>query len=75
MSRQLSQLEDELGIKLFARSNHKILLTEEGRLSQRRTEEMLFLAEKTKKELSCDKESVAGEISIGCGEFLSINEL
>ena len=75
LSRQLAQLEEELGVKLFKRSNHKILLTEEGKLLQRRAEEILLLTEKTKKELSYDREAVAGEISIGCGEFLSINEL
>ena len=30
LSRQLAQLEEELGVKLFTRSNHKILLTEDG---------------------------------------------
>ena len=75
LSRQLAQLEEELGVELFRRSNHKVLLTEEGKLLQRRAEEILFLAEKTKKELYCDKNSVTGEISIGCGEFLSMDEL
>ena len=42
---------------------------------QRRAREILYLTEKTKKELSYDNEIVAGEISIGCGEFLGMNEL
>ena len=75
LSRQLAQLEEDLGVKLFKRSNHKVLLTEEGKLLQRRAEEIVILTEKTKKELSYDKESVVGEISIGCGEFLSMDEL
>ncbi|BBM51841.1 LysR family transcriptional regulator [Leptotrichia trevisanii] len=75
LSRQLAQLEEELGVKLFTRSNHKILLTEDGKFLQRRAREILYLTEKTKKELSYDNEIVAGEISIGCGEFLGMNEL
>jgi len=75
LSRQLAQLEEELGVKLFTRNNHKILLTEDGKFLQRRAREILYLTEKTKKELSYDNEIVAGEISIGCGEFLGMNEL
>ena len=75
LSRQLAQFEEELGVKLFTRSNHKILLTEDGKFLQRRAREILYLSEKTKKELSYDNEIVAGEISIGCGEFLGMNEL
>ena len=75
LSRQLAQLEEELGVKLFTRINHKILLTEDGKFLQRRAREILYLTEKTKKELSYDNEIVAGEISIGCGEFLGMNEL
>lgn len=75
LSRQLAQFEEELGVKLFTRSNHKILLTENGKFLQRRAREILYLTEKTKKELSYDNEIVAGEISIGCGEFLGMNEL
>ena len=50
-------------------------MTEDGKFLQRRAREILYLTEKTKKELSYDNEIVAGEISIGCGEFLGMNEL
>lgn len=68
ISRQLMQLEEELGVKLFKRSNHSILLTEQGMLLKRRAQELVSLAEKTKRELS-QEEELGGEISIGSGEY------
>ncbi|MDO4544535.1 MAG: LysR family transcriptional regulator [Bacillota bacterium] len=72
LSRQLMQLEEELGVKLFNRSNHSIVLTEEGMLLKRRAQELLSLADKTKKELKQEKE-LSGEIFIGSGEFRSFS--
>ena len=69
LSRQLMQLEEELGVKLFRRSNHSIVLTEEGLLLKRRAEELVALAEKTKNELSRSEETLGGLISIGSGEY------
>lgn len=68
LSRQLMQLEDELGVKLFSRSNHNIKLTEDGMLLRRRAQELVSLADKTIEELSGDSHELSGEISIGCGE-------
>ena len=68
LSRQLMQMEEELGVKLFRRGKHSILLTEEGMLLRRRAQEIVDLAEKTAKELKRGEELVSGEISIGCGE-------
>ena len=75
LSRQISQLEEELGVKLFHRSNHHIILTDDGMLLKRRAQELIELSEKTKRELSHDNELVSGEIAIGCGETKSIIEL
>lgn len=75
LSRQLMQLEEELGVKLFDRSSHSIILTSEGMLLKRRAQEMLTLAEKAKAELKQDEESLTGKISIGAGELLSMEEL
>ena len=47
LSRQMMQLEDELGTKLFKRSRYCIKLTEDGLFLKRRAEEILSLAENT----------------------------
>lgn len=72
LSRQLMQLEQELGVKLLRRSKHSMLLTEDGMLLYRRAQEIINLAEKTEKELSHGEETVSGEISIGCGETQNV---
>lgn len=71
LSRQIAELEKELGVKLFTRSNHNIVLTEDGMLLKRRAQELLSLADKTKLELLCREEKLEGTIAIGSGEFLS----
>ena len=70
LSRQLMNLEEELGIKIFNRSNHRIILTEDGLLFQRRAEEIVALMEKTKNEFTAEHQ-LSGEIVIGSGEFPS----
>ena len=75
LSRQLMQLEQELGVKLFYRGGHAVRLTEEGMLLRRRAQEMADLAQKTERELKHGKEAVLGEISIGCGETQNMKPL
>lgn len=75
LSRQLMQLEEELGVKLFSRSNHNIKLTEDGMLLRRRAQELVSLADKTIEELSGDSHELSGEISIGCGETRNMDFL
>lgn len=75
LSRQLMQLEKELGVKLFQRGKHNIYMTEEGMLFRRRAQELVNLAEKAKCELSQTGDHLTGEIAIGCNESQSMNEL
>jgi DNA-binding transcriptional LysR family regulator len=70
LSRQLIQLEEELGVKLFKRSNHNIILTDDGMLLKRRAQEIISLAQKTKREF-VQEEQLSGEIAIGSGELQS----
>ena len=68
LSRQLKELEEELGKQLFIRGSRKITLTEEGLLLRKRAEEIVELLDKTEQELSRSDEQVSGEIYIGAGE-------
>lgn len=75
LSRQLMQLEEELGVKLFQRSKHRSLLTEDGLRFKRRAQEIVALAEKTKQEFSGKNDELAGEIALGCGETQNMSFL
>lgn len=68
LSRQLMDLEKELGKKLFVRGSRRVSLTEEGMLLRKRAGEMIELEEKTLAELQQDSEAVSGDVFIGAGE-------
>ena len=69
LSRQLMDLEAELGRKLLIRGSRKVTLTEEGALLRKRAEEILDLMEKTRSELcETDEADITGDIYIGGGE-------
>lgn len=68
LSRQLAELEQELGVRLFERGKRKITLTEEGIILRRRAEEMMELESKLEKELRQSNEAIGGVISIGAAE-------
>lgn len=72
LSRQLINLEEELGVKLFHRGKYSVRLTEDGLLLKRRAQELLTLTDKTMMELSHKENRISGEISIGCGETRSM---
>ena len=51
LSRQLKELEEELGKQLMIRGNRKIVLTQDGMLLRKRAEEILELVDRTEKEV------------------------
>lgn len=75
LSRQISQMEEELGVKLFRRGTRKIVLTDEGMLLRRRAEEILELVDKAEKELVEQTEAVEGTVSIGCGDLQAVQTM
>lgn len=68
LSRQMQNLETEIGQKLFIRGTRKITLTEAGMLLQKRAEEIIELYEKTESELNAPITDISGDIYIGGGE-------
>lgn len=68
LSRQLKDMEEELGKQLFIRSNRKITLTEEGMILRKRAEEITELVKKAQDEIALSDKTIAGDISIGAGE-------
>ncbi len=74
LSRQLMQMEEDLGVKLFDRQQHKLVLTPAGSLLVHRAQEIISLVEKTTLDLQAQEE-IAGNISIGVGEMEVVNLL
>lgn len=68
LSRQMMDLEKELGKKLFTRTNKKTYLTEDGLYLKQRAQEILSLVEKTASELQSTSEEIYGRIHFGAGE-------
>lgn len=68
LSRQLKELEEELGKKLFIRSNYSIKLTDEGMLLRKRAEDILDMVDKTTDEFKSLDDINGGDIHIGCAE-------
>lgn len=68
LSRQMQELEKELGKPLFIRTNKKTLLTEDGLHLKGRAQEILSLVEKTTAELQTTSEEIYGHIHFGAGE-------
>ena len=68
LSRQLKELEEQLGKKLFIRKSHHIVLTEEGMLLRNRAEEIIGMVDKVEKEFYSMEDTVSGDVYIGGGE-------
>ena len=68
LSRQLAQLETELGKKLFHRGSRTITLTEDGVYLRQRAQEIVTLLDRTQAELTTSDDVVAGTVSIGAAE-------
>lgn len=74
LSRQIRELEEELGQTLFSRGGRELSLTREGLLLWPRAEEIVGLAEITEKEFrSLGEKTVSGDLSLGCGESKALS--
>ena len=68
LSRQMQNLEKEIGQQLFIRGTKKITLTEAGQLLRKRAEEIIELYNQTEAELNKPITDISGDIYIGGGE-------
>lgn len=68
LSRQMQNLEKEIGQQLFIRGTKKITLTETGQLLRKRAEEIIELYNQTEAELDKPFSEVKGDVYIGGGE-------
>ncbi len=73
LSRQIKDLENELGQQLLIRGSHKVRLTAEGIIFKKRAEEIIALVDKTEEEFSSMKDTLSGDIYIGGGETDAMN--
>lgn len=75
LSRQLKDLEKEVGKQLLIRGSKRVTLTEDGMLLRKRAEEMVELLEKTKAELAASEEIISGDIYMGSGETEAVSTI
>ena len=68
LSRQIRDMEEELGVTLFVRTNRNLVLTKEGMRLRKRAQEIVDLMDKTQSEFQEAEEEVTGDIHIGTGE-------
>ncbi len=68
LSKQMMDLEKQLGKQLFIRGKRKITLTEEGTYLRNRAQEIMELIDNTEAAFRANDESLGGDITIGCGE-------
>ncbi|MDF2058565.1 LysR family transcriptional regulator [Priestia megaterium] len=75
LSRQLKDLEQKLGKKLFIRSSHSVILTDEGMLLRKRAEEIVNMVDKLEAEFSSMEETISGDVYIGGGETEAMKQI
>ncbi|MBT9779657.1 LysR family transcriptional regulator [Clostridium sp. MCC353] len=74
LSRQLMDLEEELGTTLFIRGKRSLVLTDDGLLFKQRAEEIVELTERASREF-LDRESISGVIALGATESVGSRTL
>lgn len=75
LSRQMMDLENQLGKQLFIRGKRKVTLTEDGIFLRNRAHEIMKLLENTETALHTDTENLSGDIFIGCGETVAMDTI
>jgi DNA-binding transcriptional LysR family regulator len=75
LSRQIREMEEELGKQLLIRGNRKVTLTQEGMILRKRAEEIIDLVQKTEHEITLSDDTITGDVYIGTGETEGVRQL
>ncbi len=75
LSRQIKDLEGELGVQLLIRKSHNVSLTPDGMRLRKRAEEIVSMVDKTEAEFISAENTVSGDIYIGGGETRAMHEI
>lgn len=75
LSRQIREMEEELGVQLLVRTNRSVQLTPEGQRLRRRAQEIVDLMDRTRDEFASLEAEVSGVVHIGCGETQIMREV
>lgn len=75
LSKQMMELEQQLGKQLFLRGKRKLTLTQEGEFLRGKAQEILELLCNTEAALHTEETALSGHITIGCGETVAMDRL
>lgn len=75
LSKQMMELEQQLGKQLFTRGKRKLTLTEEGEYLRDRAREILELLHNTEAAFHTEEQTLRGHITIGCGETIAMDKI
>ena len=75
LSRQIKDLEEELGVQLLVRKSHRVSLTPDGMRFHTRSRVRYQMVDKTEAEFISAENTVSGDIYIGGGETRAMHEI
>lgn len=75
LSKQMMELEEQLGKQLFIRGKRKLTLTEEGSFLRSRAQEILELMDNTEAAFHTEETMLSGHVTIGCGETVAMDRI
>ena len=68
LSRQIMDLERELGVTLMLRGKNGLTLTDDGRFFRQRAQEIVELTDRLEKDIAGQKKDISGMVVIGASE-------
>lgn len=75
LSKQMMELEGQLGKQLLIRGKRKVTLTEEGHFLRKQAQEIMELMDKTESAFSSNNEIISGDVYLGCAETPAMQQM